>query len=98
MTFDPRSLFLVGMGEHIFKVRIDELTTIRFVCQKCGSKVEFSVADPPRALRSGNCPCCNETTADSGIMVGQLSALCEAINALSTNGVQSLEFPVPMPE
>ena len=54
------------MSEEILKVFLDDLKTIRFVCQSCKNVIEAEVTSLQSLFQDNKCPLCNETFDRSG--------------------------------
>src|ERR1022692_411861 len=54
------------MSEEILKVFLEDLKTIRFLCQHCKAIVESDVAGLQSLIHDNKCPLCNNTFDRSG--------------------------------
>ncbi len=92
------------MGEHIFRVLLSDLTTIRITCGKCQGIIEFPLDSVgARLTERPYCPLCREPFAVSpkAAAMGeapyfvQLQETLRKLRDLHT--VFSIEFPIKLP-
>jgi hypothetical protein len=90
------------MSEEILKVFLEDLKTIRFVCQHCSAIIEMDVQSLQARIQENACPLCHETFNMSGsVPSGQspkyqpLHELAKAFRYLeSVKHAVKIEFPV----
>jgi len=88
------------MGERIFRVFLNELTTIRVTCKDCSRTVECAIADVASQFKNGNCPFCNAgVVLGHGNGSGDLGDLVLAIRHLQERAPKlTVEFPISLPD
>jgi tRNA(Ile2) C34 agmatinyltransferase TiaS len=86
------------MVESIFKVLLSELTTVRVVCNKCGTAIEVSLNALGRIDGTRCAPCGTNFPMNPPGELGRLGSLQRAIEAASASDLAyHVEFSLPIP-
>lgn len=89
------------MSEEILKVFLDDLKTIRVVCQQCGVTIEVDVQSLKKTLGTNKCPACQHDFSRPGGPPGYypLHELAKIFNYMdAVKGDVTIEFPVKIKE
>ena len=85
------------MSEHLLKIKLSELVTIRLICHQCGSTVEMPVERLESLPKHAHCTACNALLLKRDEWNTQedfLALLAKAIRGLNTVG-QEVQFIIP---
>lgn len=86
------------MGEHIFRVFLEDLKMVRVTCKHCQRTTECAIEKLADAFNNGNCPLC-KTKVLPQMNSAELGDLCMAIDhILRRSSDISVEFPITLPE
>lgn len=84
------------MGEHILKVLLDELNTVRLACTKCEGVSEVRHDSIMPNFKNHQCPFCGNPIAQSTLEA--LSDLQSSLMRLRSATTLRIEFPVHLDE
>jgi hypothetical protein len=85
------------MGEHIFRVLLQDISVVRVTCCSCQAAVEVKLDKLAQTFRLGKClGCGDKLTRQDGS--GELGELEGAILSLTQNSALEIEFPIKLPK
>lgn len=64
------------MGEHIFRVLLEELQTARVRCKTCNGVTEVPLENLEAVFENSKCPCCNADIGGGIQDIGTGWSLC----------------------
>jgi DNA-directed RNA polymerase subunit RPC12/RpoP len=87
-------VILKGMGEHIFRVFLNDLKTARVTCTKCGTAIELEI-DSLHRIDALECPNCSTRFVPRDKR--HFADLRHALQVFQHLKEVSIEFPIKLP-